>query len=186
MVKFAKNSTQSALIVMVNCGNVVSFVYDAKIQQKNEDNFVMEATFQLAGTAIIHELLDQEVIIANLNTGIYYSLRETSVAIWQLLLTNHSLAEIAQQFSQQYALPVTQIIQSVSPFVSQLLQEELIIENQIQTPSSQPSGLIWSSVFTLPTLEKFEEMSALLMLDPIHEVDEQGWPVKSAESVTCN
>ena len=32
--------------------------------------------------------------------------------------------------------------------------------------------------FTNPVLEKFTDMAELLLLDPIHEVDDSGWPNK--------
>ena len=35
--------------------------------------------------------------------------------------------------------------------------------------------------FEFPIIEKFTDMQELLLLDPIHEVDEKGWPHQAAE-----
>jgi hypothetical protein len=37
-------------------------------------------------------------------------------------------------------------------------------------PLPEPSG------FEPPVLEKFTDMQDLILLDPVHEVDERGWP----------
>jgi hypothetical protein len=41
-------------------------------------------------------------------------------------------------------------------------------------PSGEPSP---REPFAAPALNTFSDMQELLLLDPIHEVDEAGWPV---------
>ena len=120
-------------------------------------------------TGIIHELLNDEVIIANLNDGIYYSIRGSGILIWQLLLAGHTLPSIESLFSEKYGA-----IPTLAPFLDRLLKENLLIS----APSSSPSlpSLTWPTAFSPPELERYDEMKNLLKLDPIHEVDEQGWP----------
>lgn len=141
----------------------------------------MEQSYEISSTAIIHEILDKEAIIANLDNGIYYSLRGTAVPVWQLLLSKHNLPEIIPLFAAHYSLPAEQLKPHLTGFLSQLLQENLLKETQ---SSAEPcsESLVWPENFTPPVLEKFEEMSQLLMLDPIHEVDEQGWPNRAISS----
>lgn len=121
------------------------------------------------GTEIIHELLNDEVIIANLDAGIYYSIRGSGILVWQLLLAGHPLSSIESLFSEKYGS-----IPSLSPFIDRLIEENLLIPKESSPPSS--TSLSWPSNFSPPTLERYDEMKNLLMLDPIHEVDEQGWP----------
>ncbi len=35
--------------------------------------------------------------------------------------------------------------------------------------------------FCLPIIEKYTDLEELLLLDPIHEVDESGWPKQKSE-----
>ena len=37
-------------------------------------------------------------------------------------------------------------------------------------------------VFEAPRLEKYTDMQDLVLLDPVHEVDEQGWPQQRPEA----
>lgn len=133
--------------------------------------------YKIKSTAVIHELLNDEVILANLDTGVYYSIRGTGVPIWQLLISGKSLDFIAAQFQEKYN---TESAAQLRSFVDQLVQEELLTigtdDRQIETAPLQEFR--WPSQFSTPFLEKYEEMKSLLMLDPIHEVDEQGWPAK--------
>lgn len=126
-------------------------------------------SYAIAGTGVIYELLDDEVILANLNVGIYYSIRGSGVLIWQLLLSGHSPSSIETLFCEKYGK-----IPPIAPFVNHLLEEELIVPSESALPV--PPTLSWPAAFHPPTLERYDEMKNLLALDPIHEVDEQGWP----------
>ena len=35
--------------------------------------------------------------------------------------------------------------------------------------------------YTAPAVQKYDDLEDLLLLDPIHEVDEAGWPVARAD-----
>jgi hypothetical protein len=126
-------------------------------------------TYTTAGTEIIYELLEDEVIVANLDAGIYYSIRNSGVLIWQLLLAGHSLLSIESLFTEKYG-PLS----SITPFVNRLIEENLLTPKE--DVSLTPLSFSWPATFSMPTLERYDEMKNLLMLDPIHEVDEQGWP----------
>lgn len=41
--------------------------------------------FRINAPTVISETIDGEAIIINLDTGAYYSLRETGAAVWQLI-----------------------------------------------------------------------------------------------------
>jgi hypothetical protein len=125
--------------------------------------------YALAGSGVIHEILNDEVIIANLDIGIYYSIRGSGVQIWQLILEGKTLTSIESILSQKYGSTP-----SVAPFIERLLQENLIIHAENTTNDSL--RIAWPLRYQEPILERYDEMKNLLMLDPIHEVDEQGWP----------
>lgn len=130
--------------------------------------------YQVRGTGVVHELLDNEIIIANLDTGIYYSLRESGVPIWLSLISGYDFNEIVSSCLQNYSLDITEELQM---FVHQLTEEGLLIKNE-KASISEPPSFLWPLNWSPLHLEKYEEMKNLLLLDPIHEVDEQGWPNK--------
>lgn len=131
--------------------------------------------FRLRSKAVIHELLDNEIILADLDTGIYYSLRGSGIPIWQGLVAGHDLSSICRVWNETYG-ESSLIFDS---FIKQLETEQLIVSSMPPTASLLPFDVTWPYPYQPPLLEKYEEMKNLLMLDPIHEVDEQGWPVKS-------
>lgn len=136
----------------------------------------MQACYQVKSTAIIHELLDNEIILANLDTGIYYSIQSSGVPLWQMLIAGHTIDSIATKFINQYPEQQNQIMSDIKQFIEELLNEDIL---QHSTNSSFAEiHFIWESHYHSPRLEKYQDMQALLMLDPIHEVDEQGWPVQ--------
>lgn len=133
----------------------------------------MNRTYEIPSNAIIHELLDWEVIVAHLETGAYYSLRGSAVPIWQLLIAGHSVASIRKIVREKMALDAAAEIDS---FTEKLVSEGLL--RPAPSLAYSMPDLLWPEKWDSPAFEKYEEMKNLLMLDPVHEVDEQGWPSK--------
>ena len=67
---------------------------------------------------------------------------------------------------------------SINQFISELLQESLIaaIDQPQKSPIIKKEENKTKLTFEHPTIEKYDDMQELLLLDPIHEVDEDGWP----------
>jgi hypothetical protein len=130
--------------------------------------------FKVRSKAVIHEFLENEVILADLEVGIYCSIRESGIPIWQLLASGHSIEEALSLLQEKYP---TSPLETVPPFINQLVEENLLIPTSSQEKII-PADLFWPSQFHPPIFAKYEEMRNLLQLDPIHEVEEQGWPAR--------
>ena len=140
--------------------------------------------FTINTPKIVQENIDGEVVIVNLEKGHYYSLLATSSYIWENIVKGLSIEEIIQEIVQKYEGKEQEIIESVEQFIEQLQQEEIIVKN-LDSSLSQLSNLDSMATrsiknkkiqFQLPKLEKYTDMEDLLVLDPIHDVDEMGWP----------
>jgi hypothetical protein len=133
-------------------------------------NFTM-ALFQIAKDKLSHDLLEGEVIAIHYETGTYYSMRDTAAVIWLKLAEPISLDSLASHFVQidQKGLDRLQ------SFLDSLKQEGLITcsdGSDVKIPRG--TDMI---VFSEPTFEKYTDMQALLLADPIHDVELQaGWP----------
>jgi hypothetical protein len=136
-------------------------------------------------TSIVHETIDGEVVIANLDNGNYYSLQGTATEIWELMKNNISFEQILTAIHQSYTSDNDQMIEHIRNFLAELKNEELIevnVENCAQNQSKSLTETNNRKPFTEPKLEKFTDMQSLLMIDPIHEVDvSTGWPNKSED-----
>jgi hypothetical protein len=124
---------------------------------------------------IVHETIDDETIIIDFESGTYYSVREVANQIWGWLQSGTHIDQIVAHTLDSYAGDRQEIESSVRLFISQLAQEALIVESEESAlPPALPRAT--AETFTPPVLERYTDMQDLLLLDPIHEVDEQGWP----------
>jgi hypothetical protein len=139
--------------------------------------------YQVETSNIIHETIDNEVVVVNLDKGYYYSLRDTAAEIWTWLLDGISDKSIVQKLSKRYRIEASQIKDSVNDFILEMVKENILSPvnsydgselKKDQEEKFQDDGK--PGEYLTPVLEKFTDMADLLLLDPIHEVDESGWP----------
>jgi hypothetical protein len=131
--------------------------------------------FRVNTPPVIHQTLDGEVIVVNLDTGTYYSITGSGTQIWTALLDGVSSDAVAAAARQRYAA-TPDAEEAVRAFVELLVDEQLLAP-AAATAASEPSEVLAGSAdFAPPRLERYTDMQELLMLDPIHDVDEQGWP----------
>ncbi len=124
------------------------------------------------------DLFDDELVIANLDTGLYYTLSGSIIEILnQLPIEN--IIEIEKLILSLY--PDADITNFKSVF-TRLLEEQLIV-NVDKIEADQPK---WNyntkSSYQNSVLNKYADMQDLLILDPVHEIDEEGWPVVESSS----
>jgi hypothetical protein len=136
-----------------------------------------QAALRVNQPEVVSETIDGEVIIINLDSGTYYSLNDLSAAVWTYIEQGASVNQIVGKLSAVYAANANLIATELPQFVEQLLAENLIVENGAESASPSDDDLSLPPVFSTPTLEKFSDMQDLLLLDPIHDVDEAGWPL---------
>ncbi len=67
---------------------------------------------------------------------------------------------------------------ALTAFTDELRNEKLVVEQPGEPPTTAvASPLVEPAEFTPPVLEKYTDMQDLLLIDPIHEVnDAHGWP----------
>jgi len=127
----------------------------------------------------IHETIEGETIIIDLATGTYYSLRGAAPPIWNALSEGESVSAVVSRLSSVYDADEGVIAPAVDSFLAQLKAVCLIAPtadapattDRIAAPA--PSE---RRPFELPMLETYEDMQDIILLDPVHKVDSQGWP----------
>lgn len=138
-------------------------------------------SFRIDSGKVVHETIDGEVILIHLGTGNYYSLGGSGAEIWELLEQDSSPAEIAEEMGRRHG----ESDHAVAPTVRSLLQE-LVAEGLLVAGDSPFEGrngelvageaLNGTSEFPAPVLTRYTDMQDFLLVDPIHEVDDSGWP----------
>jgi len=134
--------------------------------------------FRLNSPPVVLETVDEETIIVNLDSGFYYDLNHSGGRILAALSAGADIETATGQVAEAYGVPPAQLDGAVSRLASELVGEGILIEAQVNgngagppAPDSPPAH-----EYEAPALGKHTDMQELLLLDPIHEVDESGWP----------
>jgi hypothetical protein len=129
---------------------------------------------------VVSRQFDDEVILANFETGIYYSLTGTAADIWLGLQSGATVEEIAAAFTTLESQDAATIIEVVKGFVEKLLTEKIIAPHDGDR-HRQPWFPQFKDPFSQPVLERFDDLRDLLFLDPVHDVSEAGWPLHAKD-----
>jgi hypothetical protein len=128
---------------------------------------------------IMHETIDNEVVVVNLDKGTYYSFDGAGGRIWEWLGEGLSLVGLVAKVAANYSGEREQIAEAVDRFLGQLTAEQLLNVESVDAEPAADDGAAGTDApaFVEPTVQKYSDMEALLLVDPIHEVDEEsGWP----------
>ena len=124
---------------------------------------------------VVHETIDGETILIDLETGTYYSLTGSGSEIWALLLAGHSQAGAVAEMAHRYASDPQPVTDLTTALIERLTATGLLSETAGPAPGPAPPPPAREG-FAAPVLEAFTDMQQFLVLDPIHEVQDSGWP----------
>jgi len=131
----------------------------------------------IAGPNVIHEDFGDEMVVVHLETGRYYSFNQTGAEIWNQVSTGIRIADLMSWAAEKFSGENGRMESEVMSFLDQLKEEELVAESPAPvSPVSHETPSEEKIPFLTPAMEKFTDMQDLLLLDPIHEVDDAGWP----------
>ncbi len=148
------------------------------------------AVYAVNSPQVVSEAIDGEVVIVNLELGNYYSLLGAGACIWAGIERRQPTADILADLEQRFDGATEELEAALRSFLCELNDEKLIVTVPISdsvdesgsngTPDAP--GTSEKQPFVAPKLDKYTDMQDLLLLDPIHEVDdEKGWPNTAGE-----
>jgi len=135
--------------------------------------------YRINGPIIVDEIFDDEIIVINFDNGNYFSLRQSSIPIWKGIKEGLGTVSILIDLEREYILSSEVAEETILEVINMFLAEGLISKNDIiKEENSTVAGKVFSEKipFEVPLIEKFTDMNDLLLLDPVHDVDEKGWP----------
>ena len=134
-----------------------------------------QTVFEVASPQCVAEDFDGEIVALNMDTGTYFSVKGNAARVWNDLVHGHALEALIERAGANAALAG-----AIESFAAEAQKEGLIrLAEMPGTPSAAPGTDFGDT--ELPVLEAFHDMQSLLLLDPVHEVDEdEGWPKRSA------
>ena len=129
--------------------------------------------YRMNSPTVISETVDQEVIIINLDDGHYHSLRGNAADLWHNVSSGVDVDKIVAAATGADAQPV------LDRFVAELEAKDLISPAKGESVACGPVS--WSPDDIV--IESYDDMSDLLGMDPVHEVDvHEGWPKRSEDT----
>lgn len=136
----------------------------------------MNQRFHIDIDNVMHETIEGEVVIVNLETGTYYAFDGTGEFIWDRLCNGGaSLAELIGDVRASYT--GTDIEDGITRFFHALQKEKLLVPVEGEPVATDlPARVQDIAEFSRPQLNIYTDMEALLLADPIHEVEPDGWP----------
>ncbi|MGZ3274261.1 MAG: PqqD family protein [Caulobacteraceae bacterium] len=134
---------------------------------------MVDCTYEVCGPSVVGEVIDGEAIIMDLRSGAYYSTDGVGGAIWKAI-------EDGASHSQLMAFAGAGSAAEVAGFIEELLFRELI--RKAPPAQVEPAIEAFAGPYARPVLAVHADMKDLIMLDPIHDVNEMGWPTRKVEA----
>ena len=129
---------------------------------------------------MVVEAFPDETIAVHLGTGRYFSIDPIGAEMLDLLASGCAVEAVATHLTARYDADAAVVEDAVMDFAGRLLDEGLILPAPGSATGVVVPAPVRSSVtFSAPTLSVYSDMEDLLLLDPIHDVDETGWPVRA-------
>ena len=134
------------------------------------------ARYRIREPEVAVETFDGEAIIIDFGSGSYFSVSRTAAEVLDMIAAGQAVGDIVTFLETEYPSAANQIADDVRHLIDLLLEEQLIVARQQPADTRRLPPAPSEQTYEPPQIDKFEDMQELLLLDPIHEVDQDGWP----------
>ena len=139
---------------------------------------MLQPIWHVRSAEVMSEVLDGEAVIIDLASGRYHGAPGVGATVWQAISAGCSMEGILAEVARLHTAVPEDAADQIRRFIDQLVAAGLVVEeNGVQASPSiagtpEPATTPWSA----PVLESHDDLQDLLLLDPVHEVTEAGWP----------
>jgi hypothetical protein len=127
---------------------------------------------------VAHETIDGEVILIQLETGYYYSLDGLGAQVWTGLVDGREPDALVGELSASLGDDARA---AVFGLLHELHSEQLVVlEHGAPAALAEAALAGGSDGIARPALQKYTDMEDFMLVDPVHDVDERGWPNRAA------
>ena len=117
-----------------------------------------------------------EVVVANFLSGVYYSLLGSAAQVWEGLMAGVPLDRVADAVARAGNADPEAFAAAAQKLVADLVAERLVVVAEPYEASEWSPAPPDGGRYDLPVLERYTDMQDLLLLDPVHDVEDMGWP----------
>jgi Coenzyme PQQ synthesis protein D (PqqD) len=128
---------------------------------------------------VVSETIDGEVVAIDLESGRYYSLEGPAARAWEAIQAGQDVEGIVDAVAAEASVGGDEARADVVAFLAELEAEGLLLDGNGDGPA--PGSPAPGPGHVTLVLHRYTDMQDLIVLDPIHDVDETGWPNRRPE-----
>jgi hypothetical protein len=139
-----------------------------------------EQSYEVAGEGVLWEAFEDEVVVINLDNGCYYALDAVGGSVFDLLVGGQPTEAVVDRLALTYEGEPDAMRAEVEGFTGRLVEAGVLRarDGAAPAPVAADAPPAAKEPFRAPQIRAYTDMQDLLMIDPIHDVDETGWPVR--------
>jgi len=133
-----------------------------------------DTVLEVATPQCVAEDFDGEIVVLNMDSGVYFSVRDWGATLWRDLAAGQSVETLVGLANGN-----VKAANAIRAFIENVLAESLMrpVAHPVKLSDAPSLDVTLISGNAAQVLEAFHDMKSLLLLDPVHEVDsEVGWP----------
>jgi hypothetical protein len=137
----------------------------------------MQSNRITTNSSLTVEDFGHEVVAIDLTDGTYFSLKGFAVELWRMIDTDMTVQQMLDKLAESYEMDES-ALSRVTGFLVNCSQEGMIsfdasVVDSVKNFRTEATG---SEKLPEFEVEKFSDIQDILLLDPIHDVDDSGWP----------
>jgi hypothetical protein len=141
----------------------------------------MDRVYCIETPEVVSDIIDGEAIMLHRLYGDYFSTDGVGGLIWQWIGEGRSRSQILSMLNARFSASPAEIATAVDSFLADLVTHKLVREiiegDESATETIEPQTNP-EAEFVRPTLHVYSDIRNMVLLDPIHDVDENiGWPM---------
>jgi hypothetical protein len=127
---------------------------------------------------VMSEVLDGEAVIVDLASGRYHAAVGVAATVWEGIVCGHAFDHIMNDVRRLHSGVPEDAEVAVNAFIESVVAAGLVQPSTSGTSTSDdrvpagPEPTPWA----VPVLESHDDLADLMLIDPVHDVSELGWP----------
>lgn len=131
--------------------------------------------------AVVSEIIDGELVVINFDSGNYYSSLGVGAWIWHCIEQSVPGDIVVATMTSVFGIAQDKALADLDAYIGDLQRENLIRTADATAPSGGVAPALPAGEYHPPRIIAYSNMQDLLLLDPIHDVGEEGWPTRPPE-----
>ena len=132
--------------------------------------------FQLSSSQIVHNSIDGEILVLDLNNNNFYILQKSAAEVWDKLIVGKTLLAETSQLDSDCTNSKELATNKLEIIVNFLVSENLLVPNEGNYRDSIPQTVISLEQAKQAGIEKFSNLEELLLKNAVLESTALGWP----------